>query len=76
MGDERRVVVRQESSVALDEVQQVGHLFQIGRHVRVIADEVRVVELHVNYVLHLAAGRVERTHRRTGHDRGHGKKQW
>ena len=33
-----------ERPVAPDEVEQVRHLLEVGRHVRVVAEEVHVVE--------------------------------
>jgi hypothetical protein len=51
MGNERRVIVGQHGAVALDEIQEVRHLLQVGWNVRVVAREVDVVELDVNNVL-------------------------
>jgi hypothetical protein len=54
MRDQNRVVVRVERAVVPDEVQQVRHLLQIRRDVRVVSQEVHVVELDVDDVLDLA----------------------
>ena len=51
VGDERGVVVGQERPVAPEEVQQVGHHLQVGRDVRVVAEEVDVVEAELDHVL-------------------------
>ena len=59
MRDQQRVVVGQQHAVVLDEVEQVGHLLQVRRHVGVVAGEVDVVELDVNDVLDLLVSRIE-----------------
>ena len=59
MRDQDRVVVRQQCPVALDEVEQVRHLLEVGRDVRVVTQEVRVVELDVDDVLDLVVLRLE-----------------
>jgi len=59
MGDEDRVVIREEGPVATDEVEKTRHLLQIGGHVRVVAPEVRVVELDVDQALDLRVRPVE-----------------
>jgi hypothetical protein len=53
------VVVRVERTFTADEIQQVRHLFQVGWDVRVVAHQVRVVELDVDDVLNLALSRIE-----------------
>ena len=55
VGDQRRVIVCQERSVAADEVEQVRHLLQVGRDVRVVPPEMGVVELHVDHVFDAVA---------------------
>ena len=60
--DKRRVVVREQSSVPANEIQQVRHLLQVGRDVRIVAREMRVIELHVDHVLDSRTVRVQRTH--------------
>jgi hypothetical protein len=55
------MVVRAERAVVLDEVEQMRHLLEIGRHVRVVALEMGVVELDLDDVLDLALGRVQLT---------------
>jgi len=57
--DENRVVVGQERAVVLDEVEQMRHLFKVGRNVGIVAVEVRVVELNVDDVTDISAGRVQ-----------------
>ena len=52
-------MVAEQDAVALDEVEQIGHLLEVGRDVGVVAGEVRVVELDVDDVLDLTFGRVE-----------------
>jgi len=53
------VVIAQQHAVAFDEVEQVRHLLQVRRDIRVVPGEVRVVELNVDYVLDLAVRRVQ-----------------
>src|SRR5262249_21516336 len=48
-----------DRAVALQEAQQVGHLLQVGGHVRVVTREVRVVELDVDDVLDRALRRLQ-----------------
>jgi len=55
MRDQDRVVVRQQRAVPADEVQQVRHLLQIGRDVRVVPQEMHVVEDQVDDVLDVVA---------------------
>ena len=69
--DQRRVMVRHQIAVALDEIEQVGHLLEIRRHIRVVTDEMRVVELNVDHVLVVAlqlatVGRLRSRGRRDG----------
>src|SRR5712691_9213223 len=59
--DEDRVVVCQERAVAADEVQEVGHLLKVGWHVRVVAQEMHVVEDEVDNMLDVALGRIKMT---------------
>ena len=47
------MVVRDERAVVLEEVQEVRHLLEVGRDVRVVAPIVRVVELQIDHVLDL-----------------------
>ena len=58
--DEDRMVTGMECAVLLDEVQQVGHLLEVGGNVRVVAGEVYVVEFGVDYLFDLSATRVQR----------------
>ena len=48
--DQRRVRVREHGAVLLQEVQQVRHLLEVGRDVRVVPREVDVVEDDVDHV--------------------------
>ena len=57
--DQDRVVVREQRSVRLQEVEQVWHLLQVGRDAWVVAHVVRVVELQVDHVLDRARLRAE-----------------
>jgi hypothetical protein len=54
-------MVGQNRPLTFEKVQQVGHLFEIGRHVGVIADEMRVIELNIDNMLYLSVGRVQPT---------------
>ena len=58
VGLERRMVIRHQYAITGDEVQEIGHLFQVGRNVWVIPGEVNVVELKVNYALDLSSRRI------------------
>jgi hypothetical protein len=49
------MVVRHQDAVARDEVEQVGHLLKVRGYVRIVATEVSVVELNVDYMLDVAA---------------------
>ena len=49
------MVIRHQHAITGDEIQKIGHLFQIGRNVWVVAGEVNVVELKINYVLDLSS---------------------
>jgi len=57
--DQGGVIVREQRAVALDEVEQVRHLLEVRRHVRVVTPEVGVVELDVDDVLDVVAGRLQ-----------------
>ncbi len=52
--DQNCVVVRVERAVVLQEVQQMRHLLEIRRDVRVVPQEVDVVELQIDDVLDLS----------------------
>ncbi|HEU4731937.1 MAG TPA: hypothetical protein VFT22_28775 [Kofleriaceae bacterium] len=54
------MVIAEQRAVAGDELEQVRHLLEVGRHARVVAPEVDVVELHVDHVLDPAVRSVER----------------
>src|SRR5262249_16711111 len=59
-----RVMIRVKHAVVLDEVEQIRHLLQVGRHIRVVTREVNVVELHVDHMLDLPLRRAQLTPRR------------
>ena len=54
MRDEHCMMVRIQSALALEEIQEMRHLFQVGWDIRVIAPQVSVVKLNVDEVLDLA----------------------
>ena len=58
--DQRRVTVRQQRPVLLDEILQVRHQLQVGRDVGVIAKEMRVVQRDLDDVLNAVAERARR----------------
>src|SRR5713226_7769586 len=60
VGDERSVMVGENGPLGLENVQEVRHLLEIGRHVRVIADKMRVIELNIDDMLDSSLGRVQR----------------
>ena len=70
--DKRSVMVGEKCPLTFEKVQQVGHLFEIGRYVRVIADEMRVIELNIDNVLYFPVGRVQRARILSFGDAGHG----
>ena len=51
MRDQRRVVVREKRALTFEELQQIRHLFEVGRHVGYVAPQVDVIELEVDDVL-------------------------
>ena len=59
--NQNRMIAGIERAVLLDEVQQIGHLLQIRRHVRIVAREMDVIEFHVNHMSQLSRWRVECT---------------
>src|SRR5262245_37212782 len=52
-------MIRVQRAVVPDEVEQVGHLLQIGWHVRVVASEMHVVEDDVDDVLDVPLTRIQ-----------------
>src|SRR6202008_2716364 len=56
---QRGMVIGHQHAIARDEIQKVGHLFEIGGDVWIVAGEVNVVELNINYVLDLSPCRVQ-----------------
>ena len=55
MRDQHRVVIGAERAVALEEVVERRHLLEIGRHVWIVAPEMRIVELKVDDVFYAVA---------------------
>jgi len=49
------VIVGKESPIVLEEVQQIWQQLQVGRHVRVVPEEVHIVECELNDVLYSVA---------------------
>ena len=49
--DQDRVVVREQRAVVLEKVVEMRHLLQVRLDIRVVAVEVRVVELEIDHVL-------------------------
>jgi hypothetical protein len=57
--DEGRVVVGEQRSLVLEEMQEARNLFEIRRHIRIIATQMNIVELQIDDVLDAAAERPE-----------------
>ena len=57
--DQGRVMIREDDTIVLDEVQKAWYLFQVRRDVGVVPREVRIVERDVDYMLNLSVGGVE-----------------
>jgi hypothetical protein len=55
MRDQRRVVIGEERAVALQEIEQVWHLLEVGGDIRVVAPQMDIVELDMDDVLDLIA---------------------
>ncbi len=53
------MVVRQKRSVVADEVEQVRHLLKVGGDIRVITQEVDIIEDKIDHMLDAAVGRAE-----------------
>ena len=49
--DERGMVVGQQDAIAVQEIEQVRHLLEVGGNVRVITGEMDVVEMYIDDVL-------------------------
>jgi hypothetical protein len=62
------VVVGEKRAIAPNKVEEVRHLLEVGWHVRVVAQEVHIVEDEVDDMLDSALGRMELTSMR---GRGH-----
>ena len=43
-------MVGEDSSVVLEKIQQMRHLFQVRRHVVVVTSKMGIVELDINHV--------------------------
>ena len=52
-------MIGHQHAIARDEIQKVGHLFEIGGDVGIVASEVNIVELNVDNVLDLSPRRVQ-----------------
>lgn len=50
------MIIRHEHAIVLDEGEQVRHLLKVRGHVRVVAEELGVVELHAGHVFDTSAG--------------------
>src|SRR5260370_36090636 len=59
VGDELRVVIGEQHTIALNKVEQVGHLIKIRVNVRIVTREVSIVKLDVDHMLDVTFGRVE-----------------
>lgn len=51
MRDQRCMVIGEQSALILEEIQQIGHLFEVRRHIWVVAAEVDIIELDIDDVL-------------------------
>src|ERR1700687_1631089 len=80
VGNQRRVMIAADRAVALNEVEQVRHLFEIGRNVRIVAPQMHVVENDMNNAFDLTAWRIQLTGRgrglRNGTEEHNAKRQW
>src|SRR6266700_1515278 len=65
-------MVAADDAIALDEIEQVRHLLEIRRHIRIVAPQMNVVEYDIDDPLDLSARRVELAGR--GSDPGRGAK--
>jgi hypothetical protein len=63
VGNQRRVVIAADGAVALNEVEQIRNLFEIGRNVRIVAPQMHVVENDMDNTLDLAARGIQLTGR-------------
>src|SRR5450755_1546381 len=73
MRDQRRVMIAAHRAIVLHEVEQVGHLLEVRRHVGIIPPQVDVVELDMHDMLDLVAGGLQSACRLRG--RGSSEKQ-
>ena len=53
------MVVGEQRSLVLEEMQEARNLFEIRRHIRIIATQMNIVELQIDDVLDAAAERPE-----------------
>ena len=65
-------MVGEDSSVVLEKIQQMRHLFQVRGHVVVVTSKMGIVELDINHVFDPPIGGVQRT---TGGLRGRRSKE-
>jgi hypothetical protein len=66
MGDQRSVVIAADDASSLQEIQQVRHLFEVGRNIRIVAAKVHVVENNVDHSRDFSARRMQLACRRCG----------
>ena len=78
--NQRGVMIAADGAVALDEIEQIRHLFEIGRNVRIVAPQMHVVENDMNNVFDLTARGIQLTGRgcglRSGTEEHNAKRQW
>jgi hypothetical protein len=72
MGDERREMIAADRAVFEQEIQEMRHLLEIGRHIGVIAPEMNIVELKMNDPLDLVPRRLQLAGRLKRRSRLHG----
>src|ERR1700692_1863229 len=53
--DQRRPVIGQKRPVFLEEFEQIWHLLEVGRNVRVVAAKMNIVEMNVDDALDTVA---------------------
>src|SRR5262249_54921968 len=75
MRDQSREVIGADNAALGQEVEQVRHLFEIRRHIRIIAPQVNVVEYDIDDPFDLAARRMQLTCRRSRLRNGTGKEK-
>src|SRR5262249_40453494 len=53
--NERRMMIAADGAVIENEVEQIGHLLEVRRHVWIVAPQMHVVEYDVHNAFHLPA---------------------